>query len=54
MFFISNAYADFPQSAQQGGGISFLLMFVILFGFLYFAIWLPQNKRAKEQQQMMV
>ena len=54
-FFISNAYADFQAGAAspQGGGISFVLMFVVLLGFIYFAVWRPQNKRAKEQQHML-
>jgi preprotein translocase subunit YajC len=53
-FFVSNAYADTAASpAQQGGGTSLILMFVIFFGFIYFAIWRPQNKRAKEQQNLL-
>lgn len=54
-FFVSNAYADAPGSipAPQGGGFSFLIMFVGLFLFIYFAIWRPQNKRAKEQQNLL-
>lgn len=54
-FLISNANAaDIPGApmASQGGGFSFLLMFLILVFFIYFAVWRPQNKRAKEQQQM--
>lgn len=51
-FFVSNAYAD-TGAAGQGGGISFVMMFVIFFLFLYFAILRPQNKRAKEQQNLM-
>lgn len=50
---ISNAYADTVAPAQQGGGFSFMLMFVIFFLFLYFVIWRPQNKRAKEQQNLL-
>lgn len=56
-FFVSNAYAEsvgpMPGAGSQGGGISFVLMFVIFFIFIYFAIWRPQNKRAKEQANMM-
>jgi preprotein translocase subunit YajC len=53
--FISNAYAEPAVSASQGqgGGFSFIIMFVIFFLFIYFAVWRPQNKRAKEQQQLM-
>lgn len=52
--FVSNAYADpLGGSAPQGSGISFVMMFVIFFLFIYFAIWRPQSKRAKEQQSLM-
>lgn len=54
--FISNAYADTMgalPSPQQGGSLSFVLIFLFFFGFIYFAIWRPQNKRAKEQQTML-
>lgn len=52
-FFISNAYADVPSSAQQGSGFSFVIMFVVFFLFIYFAVWRPQNKRAREQQTLL-
>ena len=54
-FFISNAYADTAAAApaSQGGGLSMVMMFVVFFLFLYFAIWRPQNKRAKEQQNLL-
>ncbi len=53
----SPAYADDGMavgatSAQQSS-MSFVVMFVIFFIFIYFAIWRPQNKRAREQQEMM-
>lgn len=51
--FISNAYAESVTSSPQGGGLSFVLMFVIFFLFIYFAIWRPQSKRAKEQQNLL-
>ncbi len=52
--FVSNAYADpLTGGTQQGGGLSFVMMFVIFFVFIYFAIWRPQSKRAKEQQTLM-
>lgn len=53
-FFIPNAYADSiasPPPAQSG--FTFVTMFVIFFLFLYFAIWRPQNKRAREQDTML-
>lgn len=52
---ISPAYAELPGSAaaQQGGSFSFIIMFVLFFVFIYFAMWRPQNKRAKEQQNLL-
>lgn len=52
---IPTAYADSVGAAPapQQGGFSFILMFAIFFGFLYFAVWRPQNKRAREQAAMM-
>src|SRR3990167_5495254 len=56
-FIISDAYAEytspFTAGSQQGGGLSFIIMIVIFFLFIYFAIWRPQNKRAKEQQNLL-
>ena len=58
-FFTSQAHAQadavgpVPGASSPGGGISFLVMFVIFFLFIYFAIWRPQNKRAKEQQSLL-
>lgn len=54
-FLVSNAYADTAAAAAnpQGGGFSFIMMIVIFFAFLYFAIWRPQSKRAKEQQNLL-
>lgn len=52
-FFVSNAYAADAAPAPQGGGFSFVLMVVVFFAFLYFAIWRPQSKRAKEQQNLL-
>lgn len=52
---VTPAYADtVPVApASQGGGMSFVLMFIVFFLFIYFGIWRPQNKRAKEQQNLM-
>lgn len=56
-FFISNAYAEsagpFSGAGPQGGGMSFMIMFAVFFIFIYFFIWRPQNKRAKEQQNLL-
>jgi preprotein translocase subunit YajC len=55
--FVSNAYAvpmdpgPGPGGAQ-GGGMSILFMFGIFIVFMYFAVWRPQSKRAKEQQNL--
>jgi preprotein translocase subunit YajC len=55
-FFITAAHAEMSSAAsgqQQGGGLSFVMMLVIFFVFIYFMIWRPQNKRAKEQQNLL-
>ncbi|MBV9575334.1 MAG: preprotein translocase subunit YajC [Gammaproteobacteria bacterium] len=55
--FISNAYADpmnvGPGANPQNSSVSFMIMIAIFFIFIYFAIWRPQNKRAKEQQELL-
>jgi len=55
--FVSNAYAVDPMGpppgAQQGGGMSILFMFGIFIVFMYFAVWRPQSKRAREQQNLL-
>ncbi len=52
---VSPAYADAGAAAgsTQQSSISFVLMFGIFFLFIYFTVWRPQNKRAKEAQAMM-
>lgn len=53
---ISPAYADITTAApgaEGGGGMSFAIMFVVFFLFMYFGIWRPQTKRAKEIRQLM-
>lgn len=56
-FFVSNAYAADAVPAvnpgQPGGGYSFIIMFAVFFLFIYFAIWRPQNKRAKETRSLL-
>lgn len=56
-FLVADAHAEslgsMPSAGSQGGGISFVLMFVIFFAFIYFTVWRPQNKRAKEQQSLL-
>jgi preprotein translocase subunit YajC len=54
-FFISNAYAADAATTPPpaGGGFSLIPMLVIFFLFMYFAIWRPQSKRAREQQNLL-
>ena len=54
-FFISNASAatQAPAQAQQGGGIQLIGMLGIFVLFMYFAVWRPQSKRAKEQRDLL-
>jgi preprotein translocase subunit YajC len=51
---ITPAYADVAAAATpQQSSLSFIMMFAVFFVFIYFAIWRPQNKRAREQQDML-
>ncbi len=48
------AYADTAAPAQQqGGGFSLVLMTGVFILFMYFVIWRPQSKRAKEQRNLL-
>lgn len=53
--FISNAYADTAAatSPAQGGGFSLIMMLVVFILFMYFMVWRPQSKRAKEQRDLL-
>ncbi len=52
MSLISNAYAQGAAApAQDGGGLSMILLFVMFVAF-YFLLVRPQQKRAKEQKAM--
>lgn len=52
-FFISNAHAaDAAAAPQQGGGMSFFVLIGIMILFMYFAMWRPQSKRAKEHRNL--
>lgn len=52
-FFINDAYADTTAAQpQQGGGLSLMLMVTVFIVFMYFTIWRPQSKRAKEQRDL--
>jgi len=39
-------------AAPQGGGLSMIIMMVVLFGLMYFMMIRPQMKRQKEHRQM--
>ena len=53
-FLVSPAYADTGAPAQQGGGaFSLTLMMGVFLIFMYFAVWRPQSKRAKEQRNLL-
>ena len=51
---INPAYADTTGMASQSGssGTSLLLMTAVFIFFMYFVIWRPQSKRAKEQRNL--
>ncbi|MCD6039177.1 MAG: hypothetical protein K0S27_577 [Gammaproteobacteria bacterium] len=52
--FLSPAYAYTAVPAQQqGGGFSLMLMTGVFIFFMYFVIWRPQSKRAKEQRTLL-
>lgn len=52
--FITPAYAaTAAEAAPQQGGLSFAVMFLVFFVFIYFAIWRPQNKRERETRTML-
>lgn len=40
------------QAQPQGGGMSMLIMMVVLFGLMYFMMIRPQMKRQKEHRAM--
>ncbi len=54
-FFLSTAYADAGAAPAnpQGGMLSLIVMFGVFFIFVYFTVWRPQAKRAREQQQLL-
>ena len=52
-FFISSAHADTAAAPAPQGGFSFFIMMAVLIFFMYFAIWRPQSRRAKEQRNLL-
>ena len=56
-FFISSAHADTTQVAasaapQSSGGFSLIIMLGIFVAFMYFTVWRPQSRRAKEHKNL--
>ena len=53
--FVSNAYADTAgaQPLQAGGSFSLVIMTGIFILFMYFVMWRPQSKRAKEHRNLL-
>lgn len=51
-FFMSNAWAANPAAPQQGQSSFFIMIGIFLF-FMYFVIIRPQQKRAKEQRNLL-
>jgi preprotein translocase subunit YajC len=56
-FFISPAFAEGglgagPAAPSAASSFSLPLMLAVFVGFVYFTVWRPQNKRAKEQRAM--
>ncbi|MCC2666391.1 MAG: hypothetical protein K0R24_1816 [Gammaproteobacteria bacterium] len=51
---VTPAYADatIAPAPANGGGISLLVMTGVFIFFMYFVIWRPQSKRAKEQRNL--
>lgn len=54
-FFISSAHADTAAASagSQQGGFSMIMMLGVFVFFMYFVMWRPQNKRAKEHQNLL-
>ena len=39
-------------TAPQGGGLSMIVMLVVFIALIYFLIWRPQSKRAKQHRDL--
>ena len=50
---IAPAHAQAAGAAPQGGGLSFLIMPIILIAIMYFLMIRPQMKRQKEHKAML-
>lgn len=49
---ISPAYADTVAPSPGAGGSSLFIMLIVFVFFMYFAMWRPQAKRAKEHKNL--
>jgi len=52
-FLISDAHAQAAGAATQQSPLSFLVMMLALFAGMYFLVFRPQQKRAKEHQNLL-
>jgi len=52
-FPISPVIAQAAAPAPQGGGMSMIIMMVVLFGLMYFMMIRPQMKRQKEHRALL-
>ncbi|MBV8802117.1 MAG: preprotein translocase subunit YajC [Gammaproteobacteria bacterium] len=50
--FVNNAYAADAAQAPTGGGFSLVIMTGIFILFMYFVMWRPQSKRAKDHRML--
>ncbi len=55
---VSNTYAadtliSAPKAPSSGGGLPVMGMLALFVVFMYFAVWRPQSKRAKEQRNLL-
>jgi preprotein translocase subunit YajC len=50
--FISNAYAADATPPAGAGNFSLVIMLAVFIFFMYFAVWRPQSKRAREHRDL--
>ncbi len=51
--FISTAFAQAPSSAPAGSGFEAFLPLVLIFVVFYFLVFRPQQKKMKQQKEML-
>lgn len=49
----SSVFADAPVTAAQGGMMGQFIMIGLIFALMYFLVFRPQNKKAKEHKNML-